>query len=131
MADPDGFVDTSVLIDLWRGTSPALNWLRDQSTVGHRLSISVIVAMELMDGARDSRERSRANKLLEPYPVWFLTPDDSRWAQIQHAKYKLSHSVGILDALIAAPAARLGVPIYTLNTRHFTPLPDVTVIRPY
>lgn len=131
MADPDGFLDTSVIIDLWRGSQPALDWLRDQSDAGHGLSISVIVAMEFMDGARNQQERQRAISLLKPYSVWHLTPEDSRWAQAQHAAYKLSHNVGILDALIAAPAARLGVPIYTLNVRHFNPLPDVTVIKPY
>jgi hypothetical protein len=84
-----------------------------------------------MDGARNQRERLRAVSLLKPYPVWQLTPEDSHWAQTQHAAFKLSHNVGILDALIAAPAARLAVPIYTLNVRHFSPLPDVTVIKPY
>jgi len=37
----------------------------------------------------------------------------------------------MIDALIAAPAARLSVPLYTLNLKHFQALPDVEALRPY
>jgi predicted nucleic acid-binding protein len=129
MTSVQGLLDTSVLVDLWRGNSTALLWLRSFPP-GSRLGLPVLVSMEFIDGVRNAAERKQATKFLEPYPVIHLAEADSVWAQKQHAQFKLSHNVGIIDALIAAPAFRLGVPIYTLNTKHFTPLPDVGAIKP-
>lgn len=126
----DGLLDTSILISLWRTDPLAHQWFNAHSTQ-LRIGISVLVAMELVDGARDKAEKQRALNLLKPFPIIHVTPDDSLWAQTQHAQFKLSHNVGIIDALIASASARLKVPIYTLNTKHFTPLPDITVIKPF
>jgi predicted nucleic acid-binding protein len=130
MATIDALLDTNILIGLWRRDPAMQAWidsLPDEMVVG----LPVLVVMEFIDGARNMDERKRAIKLLESYPVIHLESADSVWAQEQHANFKLSHNVGIIDALIAAPAARLKVPIYTLNTKHFSPLPDVNAIRPY
>lgn|SRR5574341_154683 len=130
MSTINGLFDTSIIVDLWRGNPTALQWLRS-FTPGSQVGLPVLVHMEFIDGVRDAAQRRQAIKFLKPYPVIHLTTDDSIWAQKQHAQFKLSHGVGIIDALIAAPAFRLGVPIYTLNTKHFTPLPDVAAIKPY
>jgi hypothetical protein len=129
MAPIQALLDTSVLVDLWRGSPAAVRWLQGQRTTV--FGLPVLVCMEVVDGARDARERQQAIKLLRPYPVVHLIAADSAWAHEQHAQFKLSHNVGIIDALIGSAAARLAVPIYTLNTRHFTPLPSVTSYRPY
>jgi predicted nucleic acid-binding protein len=129
MSEVQALLDTSILIDLWRGNPPALQWIRSNSSIV--FALPVIACMELVDGARNVAERQQAVKLLQPYPVVHISPVDSAWAQAQHAQYKLSHNVGIGDVLIASAAARLSVPLYTLNTRHFTPLPGVTVVKPY
>jgi predicted nucleic acid-binding protein len=129
MAAVDALLDTSILIDMSRGREPAIKWLQEQSETV--FGLPVLVCMEFVDGARDTAERERTLKMIGQYPTIHLTPADSAWAQEQHAKYKLSHNVGILDCLIASSAMRLVVPIYTLNIRHFSPLPDVEAIRPY
>jgi predicted nucleic acid-binding protein len=126
----DALFDTNILIAIWRGDAQAQAWLPTlPSTMV--IGLPVLVAMELLDGARDTAEQRRATKMIDLYPIVYVEQQDSLWAQTQHAKYKLSHNVGILDALIASAAARLKIPIYTLNTKHFSPLPDVTAIRPY
>lgn len=130
MATPDVFLDTSILISLWRRDAAAEKWFNANAGTLNA-GISVLVAMELVDGVQNAADRQRALKQLQPFPVVYVTRQDSAWARKQHAQFKLSHNVGIIDALIAAPAARLKVPIYTLNTKHFTPLPDVTAIHPY
>jgi len=43
----------------------------------------------------------------------------------------LSHRIGFPDCLIASSALRLGVPVVTLNDRHFRLFRGLTVIRPY
>jgi predicted nucleic acid-binding protein len=35
------------------------------------------------------------------------------------------------DAMIASVAARLAVPLYTTNLKHFQPLPSLDAKRPY
>ena len=47
------------------------------------------------------------------------------------ARLKLSHGVGILDALTAALAVGKGMTPATQNIRHFSVIPDLTVAQPY
>jgi predicted nucleic acid-binding protein len=125
----DALLDTSVLVDLLCVQVEALRWWQTQAETV--FGIPVLVHMELIDGVANAVERRHLKNLLSAYPSIHLTPEDSAWAQQQHALYKLSHNVGMIDALIAAPARRLDVPIYTLHPRHFAPLPDVVAIKPY
>jgi predicted nucleic acid-binding protein len=129
LSDVQAVVDTTILVDLWRANTAALNWMATQRTTV--FGLPVLVYMEVVNGARNRIEVQQAITLLQPYPVIYLISKDSKWAQEQHLKFKLSHNVGIGDALIASASARLKIPIYTLNTKHFAPLPDVTAIRPY
>src|SRR2546429_449874 len=45
--------------------------------------------------------------------------------------FRLSHGVGWPDCLIAATALRLGWSVVTTNLKHFSPLPNLQVVRPY
>lgn len=125
----DALLDTNILIDLLRGQPAAVAWMQAQTKTV--FGIPVLVSMELVNGVENAADRQQVQKALTGYPVIHLTVEDSVWAQSQHALYKLSHNVGIIDTLIAAPAKRLSVPIYTLNIKHFSPLPGVTVVKPY
>lgn len=58
-------------------------------------------------------------------------PDDHEWAIKQMLRYHLSHNVGAFDCLIAAPAYRLRLPLYTHNLKHFAPLLGDLARRPY
>ncbi len=125
----DGFLDTNILVDLLRKQASCSTWMQTQA--GTHFALPVLVHMELINGVESAAERQSVQKALAAYPVVHLTTEDSIWAQQQHAIHKLSHNVGIIDALIAAPAWRLKIPIYTLNVKHFKPLPDILVIKPY
>lgn len=46
-------------------------------------------------------------------------------------RFGLSHGVGWPDCLIAATAIRLGVPLVTLNDKHFKVFKGLKVRRPY
>jgi hypothetical protein len=125
----DAVLDTSVLVDLWRKHPPALSW-----AAAHRdltVGIHVLAGMELVEGVRDRQELEHLNRLLAGYEVVYLTPSDCVWASELHRRLRLSHGVGLLDALIASSAVRLNIPLYTLNLKHFQPLPDMRAIRPY
>lgn len=125
----DALLDTSVLVDLWRKQPSAIAW----ATAHRNLSIGihVLVEMELVEGVRNNQELAQLSRLLIDYEIVFLTPSDCAWASEQHRQLRLSHGVGLLDALIASGAVRLNVPLYTLNLKHFQPLPGVKATRPY
>jgi predicted nucleic acid-binding protein len=125
----EALLDTSILVDLLRNHPPALLWARTQQPLV--IGIHVLVSMELVEGVRDKQELAHVNRLLGGYEVVFLTPSDCAWASDQHRRLRLSHGVGMLDALIASGAVRLGIPLYTLNLKHFQTLPDVKALSPY
>lgn len=50
-----------------------------------------------------------------------------RW----YADYRLSHSLGLLDSLIAAAVHPLGVPPNTFNQKHFRVVPGLRTVQPY
>jgi hypothetical protein len=124
-----GLLDTNILIGVARANPLTVEWLQSQANA--RFGVPVLVFMEFVGGSRDATEQKRMLNILQPYPIIHLTASDSAWAQAQHTRYNLSHNVGIIDTLIASAAHRLEVPIYTLNLKHFTPLPGVKAIKPY
>jgi predicted nucleic acid-binding protein len=125
----DALLDTSVLVDLWRRHPAALSWAETQRELV--IGIHVVVGMELVEGVRDNQELAYLDRLLAGYEVVYLTQSDCAWAREQHRRLRLSHGVGLLDVFIASSAVRLDIPLYTLNLKHFQPLPEVKAIRPY
>lgn len=125
----DAILDTSVLIDLLRAFPLALDWFAGLGR--QRLSITPVVWMETVQGATNREKRSQAIRFLRQFRVEHPTEDDNRWAMRQTAGFHLSHGIQLQDAMIASVAARLAVPLYTTNLKHFQPLPSVDVKRPY
>ncbi len=125
----DAILDTSVVIDLLRGLEPAALWF---SSLGKkRPAITPIVWMESVQGATDSTKRSQAIRFLRQFVVEHPTSDDNRWAMRQLGRFYLSHGIHLQDVMIASVAVRLDVPLYTLNLKHYEPLPGLRAIRPY
>lgn len=122
-----GLVDTNILIDLLRGYTPAQVWIRTQQTLG----VARIVYMELIEGAFNKLEQQRALKLLKQFELIELVDADFRWATERLIKYQLSHSVGMMDCLIASTSHRLQLPLYTQNLKHMSPLLGALAQKPY
>jgi predicted nucleic acid-binding protein len=125
----DAVLDTSVLIDLLRGDKPAKDWLVGLGR--KQVAITPIVWMEVIQGATDKSKRAQAIRFLRQFRIEHPTEADNRWAMRQLAQFHLSHNVHLQDVLIASVAARLGVPLYTANLKHFQPLPGVNASLPY
>lgn len=125
----DAILDTSVLIDLLRAFPPATNWFADLGR--QRVAITPVVWMETVQGAVNREKRAHAIRFLRQFRIEHPTEDDNRWAMRQTASFYLSHGVHLQDAMIASVAARLAVPLYTTNLKHFQPLPSVDAKKPY
>jgi predicted nucleic acid-binding protein len=87
--------------------------------------------MELVQGAADKVKRAQAIHFLSDFRIEHPTEDDNRWAMRQLARFHLSHSVQLQDAMIASVAVRLAVPLYSTNLKHFLPLPSLDARKPY
>lgn len=129
MADPTLLLDSDVLIDFFRGSPQAADWLTENKD--EVIGIPVIVLMELLQGARSAAEQASLRERLEAFSAQHLETGDSERALEWFAAYRLSHGTGIMDCLIAAIAARFAVPFYTFNVRHFGPIAGVDARQPY
>lgn len=119
--------DTDVLIDLIRGNPAAVAWL---ASLPAPPRVSGFAAMELAFGSQNAIELANVRTFLAQFSV--LWPGEAEAPQaLDYAQLKLSHGVGILDALTAALALARGLPVATFNVRHFNAIPDLRVVQPY
>ena len=125
----DALLDTSIVVDLIRGFLPALQWSAGVRTI--RAAITPIIWMETLQGAQNRQQRDQIMRFLRHFPIEHPTPDDNRWAMRQLARFHLSHNISFPDIMIASVAVRLNVPLYTLNIRHYEPLPNMQAVKPY
>lgn len=123
---PDGLIDSSVLIDCLRGRADAIGFL-----AAHTRRTHLLVAAELLAGARDKQELTVIDRFLATFEIVSPTDADGRHALTLYRDHRLAHNVDWPDCQIAATALRLGVEVFTLNVKHFAALPNVRVVRAY
>jgi hypothetical protein len=115
-------LDTSILIDVLRGSQPAAEWL---SRLFEVPICSELTRAEVMRGVR-SPERARTERLL----------NSLRWIPVDEAvsrrggelgrEYRRSHAgLSIVDLLIAATAQLLDADLATANVRHYPMFPSL------
>jgi predicted nucleic acid-binding protein len=124
-------IDTSVLVDVSRNRQNAVTFLTALSGHGPP-PVSIIAAMELLVGARNARDLATLQSFLQSYFVTVPVTDTvSRRTLGLIEQFTLSHGLEVADALIAATALELSLPLYTMNVRHFQMIPGLTPLRPY
>lgn len=126
----DGIIDSSILIDCLRGHADAIAFLAAES-VGHKARTHLFVAVELLAGARNKAEMTTINSFIQLLEISAPTEADGLNGLDWYRQLRLSHGVDWPDCQIAATALRLGVPVVTLNVKHFSSFPGLQVIRPY
>lgn len=72
-----------------------------------------------------------ALKLVALLPVVWPTEADCTRALSDFTTYHLSHSLGLLDALIAACAVGRGAMLCTFNIKHYRVVPGLVTAQPY
>jgi hypothetical protein len=116
-------LDTDVLIDFLRGQPQAVQLLEDTDCEFH---VSAVSVAELYVGVRDGREREVLDQLVGVLRTIEISTEIAQQAGLWRREYGKSHGTGILDALIAACADALQIPLATLNVKHFPMLPNVS-----
>jgi len=116
-------LDTDVLIDFLRGQPQAVQLLEDTDCEFH---VSAVSVAELYVGVRDGREREVLDQLVGLLRTIEISTEIAQQAGLWRREYGKSHGTGILDALIAACADALQIPLATLNVKHFPMLPNIS-----
>lgn len=121
-------LDTDVLIDVQRGHPAAAAWFSSLPDVP---SVPGLVVMELIQGARDARQIREVLRLTAPLPIVWPSADDCRRALADFTAFHLSHSLGLLDAVIGACAVGLSAVLCTFNDKHYRVVPGLVTNQPY
>jgi predicted nucleic acid-binding protein len=114
--------DTCVVIDVLRKQKLAMVYLAAMPTLP---AVSVVTVAELYAGARGSRDERNIANLLSSARLLPVTEDIARRAGEWLKHYRGSHGVDDFDALIAATAEHHGLPLATLNLKHFPMFPKL------
>lgn len=121
-------LDTDILIDVQRGIAPAVEWF---SQLDELPAVPGFVVMELIQGANNAAQVRQVLKLVAPFTVVWPSEAECSQALSNFAIYHLSHSLGLLDALIAACAVGRSATLYSMNVKHYRAVPDLQVESPY
>lgn len=116
-------IDTSVVIDLSRGSAEARAFIEDMAGPP---AVSVMTATEVLRCARTKSESRLFERLFQ---AWTVIPFDLEIAQ-SAARLTTDYADGqrrvdMIDALIAATAMSHGMEIATVDTARFPMFPDL------
>lgn len=115
-------LDTSIIVDVLRGTDVAVSWL---AALDHVPSCSEVTRVEVVQGVR-SAERAPTERLLQSLRWIPVDEAVSRSAGELGRRFRGSHrGIGVADLIIAATAIELGAGLATMNVKHFPMFEDL------
>jgi predicted nucleic acid-binding protein len=123
------FLDTDVVIDIFRQYPPAMDWLAP--IVTEKIILSGFVVMELIQGCKNKTDQEKVEKKLINYDVIWPSAETCKIALSIFSGYHLSHKFGFFDALIGQTAVSLNLPLYTFNQKHYDIIPNLRTVQPY
>lgn len=124
--------DTNIIIDHLRRVPQATKLFMDIQQGNFEGLISTITILELMAAPKMTEERF--NAVRELLDIFDVIPVDGRVASaagMYLARYRASHGLEPMDAIIAATALTNDAALFTLNVRHFRFIEGLVVINPY
>lgn len=123
---PLRLLDTDVMIDIQHSRFGAVAWFGALDLGG--VAVPGFVAME---SARDAREMRSADAILRDLTIVWPSEAACGAALADFRALHLSHSLGLVDALIGATARERGAVLCTFNVRHYRAVPGLTTEQPY
>jgi len=122
-------VDTDILIDVGRGVQEAITYVQAQEQV-HTVAISTITYLELLVGAQNKQEQQKIERFLQRFQYIKIDELISDMAIDLIRQYRLSHGLLLADAMIAATAITLHIPLASKNQRDYRYITQLTLL-PY
>lgn len=124
-------IDTTVLIDSTRRRQPAETWLANAIDGEVALHVSAVSVAEYFSGIDPSQEPD-AIELLGTFRIATVTMRVGRLAgRLRHDLARRGRALDLGDALIAATALDLGLPLVTSNVRDFRAIDRLDVLEPF
>lgn len=109
--------DTCILIDYLRGKPETRQKLTSEKI--HGLGMSAVTYMELIVGALNKQEVEIIKKAFADFAIIEISESISIKAKHLIESFSKSHGLLIPDALIAATALELDLPLFTSNIKDF------------
>ena len=122
-------IDTSVLIEYFRKQDKTQTFLYELAGKHTDIYVSTITKFEIWAGNRPHQSTFWQNLFssLKTLPFGDLEAEEA--GNIQQNLLKTGQQIGISDALIAATALVHGLPVATLNTKHFGRINGLALIQ--
>ena len=117
--------DTNILIEFYKINPIVIQNLQHIGSAN--IGVSVITKAELFYGARDKAELSKIERHVALCQSYYLNDNISALFIELMQRYSLSHKVSIPDMLIAATAISNDLILYTLNTKDFKFIPEISL----
>jgi predicted nucleic acid-binding protein len=121
-------LDADVLVDIQRRHPPAVAWYHSLTELP---SVPGLVVMELVQHAQNRHQVRAALRLVSPLPIVWPTEPDCARALADFIAFQLSHSLGLIDALIGACAIGRAATLCTFNVRHYRVMAGLVTEQPY
>ncbi len=121
-------LDTNVIVGVLRQYPNAVKW--HTSIANELLTVPGFVVMELVVGCRNKHELSELNALIKTHLVYWPDGNEVSKALDYLARYNRVSGLGVVDALIAACAVALRVPLCTFDN-DFKAVPRLKIIASY
>ena len=128
MANNNGFLlDTTILIDLFRGRQEAIVFLDKLSQEGS-LFVCAIVVSEIFSGVRP-KELSKVEEFFEAMNYCPIEYKTAKMAGLYKRDFQRKGiALSVSDTLIAAAAVEHSLTLVTKNVRHF-PMRELNIIE--
>jgi len=122
--------DTDVLIFVQHGNGKAAQLIEETA----ERAISIQTYMELLQSAKNKAQHLIIKQFLRDFAFETipLSENIGHRAAIYVEEYTLSHAVRAADAIIAATAVELGLPLASANAKHFSVIKelDLRIFKP-
>jgi predicted nucleic acid-binding protein len=124
IASPTGrvLIDTCAWVDFLRASDGALGDQVESAMADDRACLCSVSVAELLQGVKGQKEHRQLKLLFDNVTLLHVEPDD--WVSAGQALRILrskGFQIPLTDALIAAVAIRLGLPVLTVDS-HFAQL---------
>lgn len=120
-------VDSDIVIDLLRQRNYARQLMRRWAGQG-LLAVSVLTHLEVYQGMRASEEDATNTFFDSLESIEVSAAIAQRAGKLLHGLRSRGITIGIADAIIAATALEMGLPLLTNNVAHY-PFPGLRVVR--
>ena len=109
-------VDTDIIIKSFRGNTSVY---KELISIKDKFAISVVTALELLNGANNVKQLGSTKKELKAYTIIHFDNNISQLSLQLLSKYSLSKKPQLPDLFIAATALHFNLQLYTDNKKHY------------